>query len=184
MCSRTVSPSQTITRLKTVFLNAQPLDTPLRVWNMVTSAVCNLLLCPRALTLCLRKHTRHLGCGDVADITNNGGKTAAESDCATACSGDPLHLCGGSWRLQLYLWNGDLNTWHAPKNIGRYEVFAFSVPVCTCAKGHQRSTSCPALYFRWSLLSVSMANSLSSRKESSPAASRSSNTPLAHMSLT
>ncbi|KAI9440955.1 copper radical oxidase [Lactarius indigo] len=60
-------------------------------------------------------------CGDVMDITNNGGKTATESDCATACSGDPLHLCGGSWRLQLYLWNGDLNTWHAPTNIGRYE---------------------------------------------------------------
>ncbi|KAI9440983.1 copper radical oxidase [Lactarius indigo] len=60
-------------------------------------------------------------CGDVADITNNGGKTAAESDCSTACSGDPLHLCGGTWRLQLYLWNGALNTWSTPANIGRYE---------------------------------------------------------------
>ncbi|KAH9004837.1 copper radical oxidase [Lactarius deliciosus] len=60
-------------------------------------------------------------CGDVADITDNGGKTAAESDCSTACSGDPLHLCGGTWRLQLYLWNGTLNTWSTPANIGRYE---------------------------------------------------------------
>ncbi|KAH8993021.1 copper radical oxidase [Lactarius akahatsu] len=60
-------------------------------------------------------------CGDAADITDNGGKTAAESDCSTACSGDPLHLCGGTWRLQLYLWNGTLNTWGTPANIGRYE---------------------------------------------------------------
>ncbi|KAH9027091.1 copper radical oxidase [Lactarius pseudohatsudake] len=60
-------------------------------------------------------------CGDVADITDNGGMTAAESDCSTACSGDPLHLCGSTWRLQLYLWNGTLNTWGTPANIGRYE---------------------------------------------------------------
>ena len=63
-----------------------------------------------------------LGCGDEADITNNGGTQAAETDCSMACSGDPLHLCGDGLRLQLYLWNGSLNTWHAPANIGRYEV--------------------------------------------------------------
>ncbi len=131
MCSRTVSSSQTITRLKTAFLNAQPLDTPPRVWNLVKSAVCNPLPCGRALSLRLQKHTLHLGCGDVSDITNNGGKTAAESDCATACSGDPLHLCGGTSMLQLYLWNGTFNTWDTPANIGRYEVFTFSLPVCT-----------------------------------------------------
>jgi len=132
MCFHTVSSSQPITRLKTAFLNAQPLDTPPRVWNLVKSAVCNPLPCGRALSLCLQKPTLHLGCGDVADITNNGGKTAAESDCATACTGDSLHLCGGFWRLQLYLWNGALNTWNTPANIGRYEVFTFSLPVCTC----------------------------------------------------
>ncbi|KAI9461541.1 galactose oxidase [Russula earlei] len=60
-------------------------------------------------------------CGDVADITNNGGTTATETDCSMACSGDPLHLCGGAQRLQLYLWNGNLNTWNRPANIGRYE---------------------------------------------------------------
>jgi hypothetical protein len=63
-----------------------------------------------------------LGCGDVADITNNGGTQAAETDCATACSGDPLHLCGGAERLQLYLWKGSLNNWQTPANIGKYEV--------------------------------------------------------------
>ncbi|KAH8995153.1 copper radical oxidase [Lactarius hatsudake] len=60
-------------------------------------------------------------CGDVADITNNGGTTAPESDCTMPCSGDPLHLCGNGWRLQLYLWNGTLNNWGTPSNIGRYE---------------------------------------------------------------
>ncbi|KAN0105464.1 copper radical oxidase [Russula decolorans] len=60
-------------------------------------------------------------CGDVEDITNNGGTTALETDCTTACSGDPLHLCGGPQRLQLYLWNGTLNNWQIPANIGRYE---------------------------------------------------------------
>jgi len=39
-----------------------------------------------------------------------------------ACSGDPLHLCGGANRLQLYLWNGNLNNWQTPANTGQYEV--------------------------------------------------------------
>ena len=85
----------------------------------------------RALSLCLQKHIVHLGCGDISDITSNGGTTAPESDCATACSGDPLHICGGVWRLQLYLWNGNLNTWNKPTNIGRYEVSAISLSLCT-----------------------------------------------------
>ncbi|KAH9987623.1 copper radical oxidase [Russula compacta] len=60
-------------------------------------------------------------CGDVADITNNGGTTAAATDCSIACSGDPFHLCGGAERLQLYLWNGNLNTWNTPAITGQYE---------------------------------------------------------------
>ncbi|KAF8500811.1 copper radical oxidase [Russula emetica] len=60
-------------------------------------------------------------CGDVADISNNGGTTAAETDCNTTCSGDSSHLCGGAQRLQLYLWNGTLNNWQTPSNIGQYE---------------------------------------------------------------
>ncbi|KAI9457229.1 copper radical oxidase [Lactarius psammicola] len=61
-------------------------------------------------------------CGDVADVTNNAG-TAPESECNIACSGDPIHLCGGPSRLNLYLWNGPLTTWNTPTNIGRYEYF-------------------------------------------------------------
>ena len=125
-CSRTVSSSQTITRLKTAFLSAQPLDIPPRGWNTVTSAVCSSLRCGRVSRLCLQNYALHLGCGDVADTTDRSGKTASESDCAMPCSGDPRHLCGGTFRLQLYFWNGNLNTWHVPANIGRYEVFSLS----------------------------------------------------------
>lgn len=57
-----------------------------------------------------------------ADIANNGGTTAAETDCNTACLGDALHLCGAAQRLQLYLWSGALNNWKTPTNISRYEV--------------------------------------------------------------
>ncbi|KAI0246523.1 copper radical oxidase [Lactifluus subvellereus] len=60
-------------------------------------------------------------CGDVADITNNKGTTAPETDCSMACSGDPSRLCGGNQRLQLYLWNGNLFTWDTPANTGRFE---------------------------------------------------------------
>ncbi|VDB83101.1 unnamed protein product [Peniophora sp. CBMAI 1063] len=62
-------------------------------------------------------------CGDVADIAQNGGTMAPETDCNAPCSGDPIHLCGGSQRLSLYEWDGDLYVWHEPENIGRYEYF-------------------------------------------------------------
>ena len=63
-----------------------------------------------------------LGCGDVEDVAANGGRVAAEQDCSMACSGDPIHLCGGPQRLQYYTWEGGLNTWHTPANTGHYEV--------------------------------------------------------------
>lgn len=37
------------------------------------------------------------GCGDVDDIANNGGMNASESDCVIPCSGDPIHICGGTY---------------------------------------------------------------------------------------
>lgn len=72
--------------------------------------------------LCRSCKLHSIGCGDMEDITNYGGTIAPETDCTTACSGDPLHLCGGAQRLQLYLWNGTLNNWQTPANMGRYEV--------------------------------------------------------------
>lgn len=65
----------------------------------------------------------HLGCGDVSDIQANGGTPAPETDCTIPCSGDPIHLCGGAQRLQLYEWVGTpLNVWHTPAVTGFYEV--------------------------------------------------------------
>ena len=68
-------------------------------------------------------------CGDVADLTTNGATTAPEADCSMACSGDPVHICGGPNRLSYYKWNGDLNTWHTPANTGRYEFLIGGVVV-------------------------------------------------------
>ncbi|KAL0947951.1 hypothetical protein HGRIS_010580 [Hohenbuehelia grisea] len=68
-------------------------------------------------------------CGDVEDVAANGGVLAPEQDCTMPCSGDPIHLCGGPERLQLYQWNGNLSVWHKPANIGRYEFLVPGVVV-------------------------------------------------------
>ena len=78
--------------------------------------------CDGPLTTLLTETSTSLGCGDVADISANGGTTAPEGDCNIACSGDFSHLCGGTQRLQLYLWDGTLNNWHYPSVIGEYKV--------------------------------------------------------------
>ncbi|KAH7925711.1 copper radical oxidase-like protein [Leucogyrophana mollusca] len=60
-------------------------------------------------------------CGDITDVTANGGTFAPETDCNMACSGDPIHLCGAGDRLSLYYWSGTMNEWHTPENTGYYE---------------------------------------------------------------
>jgi hypothetical protein len=122
----------TITLPRTVLHNVQLLAIPRRVWKMGMSAVCSQLLWSAYYDVAYGD-IYLLGCGDVADISNNGGTTAAESDCNTTCSGDSSHLCGGAQRLQLYLWNGTLNNWHTPSNIGRYEV-STKIPFCIHAQ--------------------------------------------------
>jgi hypothetical protein len=75
-------------------------------------------------------------CGDVENLTGNGGVIGADSECTMACSGmlliylslsytylkpgDATHICGGPSRLTFYSWSG-LNTWNRPANTGRYE---------------------------------------------------------------
>ena len=61
-------------------------------------------------------------CGDVSDVTNNNGVFGAESECDTPYPGDPTTICGSGNRLTTYYWNGVLNNWQTPANIGRYEV--------------------------------------------------------------
>ncbi|KAI0764219.1 hypothetical protein BD413DRAFT_483077 [Trametes elegans] len=68
-------------------------------------------------------------CGDITDVENNSPGFVSESLCNIACSGDPIHLCGGEARLQLYEWNGVMNDWHTPTNTGRYEFFVPGVVV-------------------------------------------------------
>ncbi|KAK7452115.1 hypothetical protein VKT23_012220 [Stygiomarasmius scandens] len=62
-------------------------------------------------------------CGDPEDLTSNGSTQRPDSECSAQCPGDPIHLCGGGQRLTTYKWNGTLNVWHQPQNIGRYEFF-------------------------------------------------------------
>jgi len=61
-------------------------------------------------------------CGDVEDITARGAVYGSEAECGTPCPGDPIHVCGAGDRLTMYYWNGTMNNWHRPSNIGRYEV--------------------------------------------------------------
>ncbi|KAF8908562.1 copper radical oxidase with WSC domains [Gymnopilus junonius] len=62
-------------------------------------------------------------CGDITDVADNDGVFGADSECTMACPGDPIHICGDGNRLTTYFWNGTLNDWKKPANIGRYEFF-------------------------------------------------------------
>ncbi|KAJ6521662.1 glyoxal oxidase N-terminus-domain-containing protein [Mycena vulgaris] len=68
-------------------------------------------------------------CGDVSDVVKSGFGLQPESDCNIPCSGDPIHLCGGSFRIQYYVWTGPAHVWHTPKITGRYEFFVPGVVV-------------------------------------------------------
>jgi hypothetical protein len=61
-------------------------------------------------------------CGDVSDVTTNGGTYVTDSECSTPCSGDAIHLCGGGNLLTTYYWTGTpLSVWNTPANTGYYE---------------------------------------------------------------
>ncbi|KAH8701492.1 copper radical oxidase [Phaeosphaeriaceae sp. PMI808] len=63
-------------------------------------------------------------CGDLDGVEKTGSKAVAESECATACPGNPEAICGQGNRLTWYKWEGEpLYVWEYPKGIaaGRYE---------------------------------------------------------------
>ncbi|KAI6024210.1 copper radical oxidase-like protein [Pisolithus marmoratus] len=60
-------------------------------------------------------------CGDISDVVDNNGAFVSDSECNMPCSGDPIHLCGANNLMSTYYWNGTMNVWHTPENIGRYE---------------------------------------------------------------
>ncbi|KAG6890187.1 hypothetical protein C0995_010892 [Termitomyces sp. Mi166 len=68
-------------------------------------------------------------CGDKADPVNNGAVFGDESECNLPCPGNPVSLCGAGNRLNYYEYNGTLNLWNTPDNIGRYEFFVPGVVV-------------------------------------------------------
>ena len=75
------------------------------------------------ILMCVCGEHEMLVCGDVNDVTTNGGTVVSDSECNMPCSGDPIHLCGAGNRLTTYYWTGTpLYVWNTPKNTGYYEA--------------------------------------------------------------
>lgn len=123
--SRTNSSSRRTTPQRPVLTNVLHLVILPREWNSVMNAVRTWSL----HCICFIQYLRQFqGCGDVEDIVANGATFSDASDCSTACTGDPIHLCGGALRLSLYEWVGTpLNVWHTPAVTGWYEVSRVSL---------------------------------------------------------
>ncbi|KAG5352852.1 hypothetical protein C0989_012606 [Termitomyces sp. Mn162] len=68
-------------------------------------------------------------CGDQMDPVTNSAIFGAESECNLPCPGDPVSLCGAGNRLNYYEYNGTMNLWNTPDNIGQYEFFVPGVVV-------------------------------------------------------
>ncbi|KAH9946755.1 hypothetical protein B0H21DRAFT_388973 [Amylocystis lapponica] len=68
-------------------------------------------------------------CGDKSNVTDNSPGLGTASSCSMSCSGDPYHLCGGPERLTLYEWNGNIDVWATPENIGYYEFLIGGIVV-------------------------------------------------------
>ncbi|KAI0071302.1 copper radical oxidase [Panus rudis PR-1116 ss-1] len=60
-------------------------------------------------------------CGDISNMNQTSQGPVVPAQCGLACSGDKKHICGGFLRLSYYTYNGTLDLWHKPDNIGRYE---------------------------------------------------------------
>jgi hypothetical protein len=63
-------------------------------------------------------------CGDLDGIGKSGSKAVADTECNTACPGNPEAICGSGSRLSWYKWEGKpLYVWQYPQGTaaGRYE---------------------------------------------------------------
>jgi hypothetical protein len=63
-------------------------------------------------------------CGDLDGIESSGSKAVADTECNTACPGNPEAICGSGSRLSWYKWEGQpLYVWQYPQGTaaGRYE---------------------------------------------------------------
>ena len=62
-------------------------------------------------------------CGDISEVTTNGGTFVPDAECNMPCSGDPAHACGAVNKSSTYYWDGaPLYVWHKPENTGYYEA--------------------------------------------------------------
>ncbi|KAG6815651.1 hypothetical protein H0H87_012650, partial [Tephrocybe sp. NHM501043] len=68
-------------------------------------------------------------CGDKTDPIVQGAVFGTETECTLPCPGDPISLCGAGDRLTYYEYNGTMNIWNTPTNIGRYEFLVPGVTV-------------------------------------------------------
>jgi hypothetical protein len=71
-------------------------------------------------------------CGDAETLAASGSTQQPESDCNTACPGDPNTLCGSGNRLTYYTWTGPpLYVFNTPSGIGKgqYQFFIGGVVV-------------------------------------------------------
>lgn len=94
------------------------MDIQLLDWSTVNSVVSSCLPYSR-----LRVVDLEAVCGDTSDVTADSGGFVADSECNMPCSGDAIHLCGGSNRLTTYYWTGTpLYVWNTPDNTGYYEA--------------------------------------------------------------
>ncbi|KAJ7583869.1 hypothetical protein C8J56DRAFT_1054387 [Mycena floridula] len=67
-------------------------------------------------------------CGDSTDVIQKNSTQIADSQCNVQCSGDPIHLCGGGLKFNLYEAPAR-DIWNQPAITGRYEFFMPGVVV-------------------------------------------------------
>lgn len=84
-------------------------------------------------------------CGDTSDVTAVGATLVDESQCTFGCTGDPIHICGGSRRLTYYTWNGaPLTQWSYPtgNDAGAYQflIGGVIIPLVTQAARNGKVT--------------------------------------------
>lgn len=84
-------------------------------------------------------------CGDPSDVSAAGVAFAPESECDFGCTGDPIHICGGSRRLTYYTWEGaPIAQWNYPtgNDAGAYEflIGGVIIPLVTHAARNGKVT--------------------------------------------
>ena len=126
-------------------------DTPQpRVFPYQIDMETNLTI-PNCLNLCHEygygaagvEYGNQCFCGDDTDRINANAPYRADTDCNTACVGDPTALCGGASALNYYTWD-NLNLWHqgVGDSAGQYKflIGGTVIPLITSANRNGKVT--------------------------------------------